>query len=274
MEMDPPPKMLASLTMTILMMMMATSIALASDAVVLEGQARALLVWKDSLDNQSKQALHSWGNTSTPCNWRGVSCDTGVQRHQHLPVISGISLRGMRLRGALESLNFSALRTLTRLDLSHNLLAGSIPPSIEVLGELHALLLQGNQIRGSIPLGLGNLTKLHSLILHENELYGEIPSQIGNMSSLVTLNLSSNHLVGHIPCEIGHIKHLVALDLSNNNLFGKIPSSIGGLTELTSLYLYEQTFWTNSTRTRLSSELKGPTTWHQHPLRFHSTKFS
>jgi len=79
----------------------------------------------------------------------------------------------MRLRGALESLNFSALRTLTRLDLSHNLLAGSIPPSIEVLGKLHALLLQGNQIRGSIPLGLGNLTKLHSLMLHENELSGE-----------------------------------------------------------------------------------------------------
>ncbi|VAH99931.1 unnamed protein product [Triticum turgidum subsp. durum] len=184
------------------MIMMATSVALASsDAVVLEAQARALLVWKDSLDNQSQQALRSWGNTSTPYSWRGISCDTGVQRHR--PVINGISLWGMRLRGALESLNFSALRTLTHLDLSHNLFAGSIPPSIEVLGELHALLLQGNQIRGSIPLGLGNLTKLYSLMLHENELSGEIPSQIGNMSSLVTLNLSSNHLVGHIPCEIG-----------------------------------------------------------------------
>jgi len=57
--MDPPPKMLDSLTMIILMMMMATSVALASDAAVLEGQARALLVWKDSLDNQSQQALRS-----------------------------------------------------------------------------------------------------------------------------------------------------------------------------------------------------------------------
>ncbi|XP_044444242.1 receptor kinase-like protein Xa21 [Triticum aestivum] len=139
MEMDPPPKMLASLTITILIMMiMATSVALASlDAAVLEGQARALLDWKASLDNQSQRALHSWGNTSTPCNWRGITCGTGV--HWHRLVIKGISLRGMRLRGALESLNFSALRTLTRLDLSHNLLAGSIPPSIEILGELHAL---------------------------------------------------------------------------------------------------------------------------------------
>ncbi|XP_044366781.1 probable inactive leucine-rich repeat receptor-like protein kinase At1g66830 [Triticum aestivum] len=80
MEMDPPPKMLASLTITILMMMMATSVALASsDAAVLEGQARALLDWKASLDNQSQRALHSWGNTSTPCNWRGITCGTGRQ---------------------------------------------------------------------------------------------------------------------------------------------------------------------------------------------------
>lgn len=111
-------------------------------------------------------------------------------------------------RGA-ESLNFSALRTLTRLDLSHNLLTGSIPPSIEVLGELCALLLQGNQIRGSIPVGIGNLTKLCFLMLHENDVSGGIPRQIGNMSSLVTLNLSNNHLVGDIPCEVGHLKHLV-----------------------------------------------------------------
>jgi len=54
--------------MAILMMMMATSVTHASDVAVLEGQARALLVWKASLDNQSQHALRSWANKSTPCN--------------------------------------------------------------------------------------------------------------------------------------------------------------------------------------------------------------
>ncbi|XP_048546229.1 uncharacterized protein LOC125525271 [Triticum urartu] len=130
MEMHPPPKMLASLTMTILMMMMmATSVALASDATALGGQARALLVWKDSLDNQSQHTLRSRGNMSLPCNWRSIRCDTGVHPHQHRPTISGISQWGMRLRGTLESLDFSALRTLTCLDLSYNYLMGASHPA-------------------------------------------------------------------------------------------------------------------------------------------------
>lgn len=77
--------MLASLTMTILMMMMATSVAFGPDAPVLGGQSRALLVWKDSLDNQNQQALHSWGNTSTPCNWRVQTPDTVID-----PSFSGL----------------------------------------------------------------------------------------------------------------------------------------------------------------------------------------
>ncbi|VAH99920.1 unnamed protein product [Triticum turgidum subsp. durum] len=147
MEMEPPSKMLASLTMAILTMMMATSVALASDAAVPGGQARALLVWKASLDNQSQHALRSWGNTSTSCNWRGITCGTGV----HRLVISGISLREMRLGGMLESLNFSALRTLARLDLSHNLLVGSIPPSIESMSSLRSMDVSYNKLEGPVP---------------------------------------------------------------------------------------------------------------------------
>ncbi|VAH99148.1 unnamed protein product [Triticum turgidum subsp. durum] len=183
-----PPKMLAVMAT---MMMIATAAALVPEAAVLAGQARALLVWKASLDDQSQHTLQSWENISAPCSWRGITC-TGQHRR---PVISGISLRAMRLRGVLGPLDFSALATLTCLDLSHNQLSRSIPAGIEVLGELRALLLQGNQIRGSIPLGLANLTKLRSLMLHENEISGGIPRHIGNMSSLLTLNLSVNHLV-------------------------------------------------------------------------------
>ncbi|KAK1629424.1 hypothetical protein QYE76_003739 [Lolium multiflorum] len=96
----------------------------------------------------------------------GLRCLSLIQDLQ--AVITGVSLPGMRLRGTLESLDFSSLVTLMIFDLSDNGLDGRIPSSIGLLKELHSFLLHGNQIRGSIPPALANLTNLHSLMLHEN----------------------------------------------------------------------------------------------------------
>ncbi|KAM0917445.1 hypothetical protein ACQ4PT_009514 [Festuca glaucescens] len=242
---------------------MATAAALVSEAAVLpslERQARALLAWKATLNNESQDSLQSWGNISAPCNWRGIRC--GMHKlGRRRPLITSISLRGMRLRATLDSLDFSALRTLTSLDLSHNELTGSIPSSMGLLTELDTMLLHANKIRCSIPPAFANLTKLRFLILQENQLSGEIPRQIGKLSNLVSLNLSSNHLVGTIPCEVGHLEHLVELDLSQNVFSGlvsfcplnssiqnsmddfpsqhvpKIPQEVGNITMVFSLSL-------------------------------------
>ncbi|KAM0838837.1 hypothetical protein ACQ4PT_060708 [Festuca glaucescens] len=166
---------------------------------LLEEQAGALLAWKATLSNQTQHALQSWGNTSAPCRWRGIRC--GIIHDVHRPVITGVSLPGMRLRGTLESLDFSSLRTLMILNLSDNGLVGSVPSSIGLLKELCFLLLHGNQIRGSIPPALANLTNLHSLMLHENQISGEIPKEIGNVGNLVDLSLASSHLLRSFSCK-------------------------------------------------------------------------
>ena len=140
-----------------------------------------------------------------------------------------MSLRGMMLGGTLELLNFSAVVTLTRLELPHNELAGRLPLDIQLLKELHVLLLHGNQIRGSIPPVLANLTKLSCLVLSHNLLTNQIPNVIGELESLLVLNLSSNHLVGPIPGGIGRLSNFIGLDLSNNILDGQIPISLGNL---------------------------------------------
>uniref|UniRef100_A0ACD5Y3T5 Uncharacterized protein n=1 Tax=Avena sativa TaxID=4498 RepID=A0ACD5Y3T5_AVESA len=224
-------KMLTSLTI----LMMTTTVSAAAELPLLEKQAGALLAWKATLSNQSQQALQSWGNMSAPCHWRGIWC--GLIHAVHRPVITGVSLPEMRLRGTLESLDFSSLRTLMTLNLFDNGLAGSIPSSIGLLKELRSLLLQGNQIRGSIPPSLANLRKLNSLMLSENQVSGEISREIGALDNLVNLDLGNNLLVGPIPCEVGHLKHLVMLDIHNNSLSGSIPRNLVDLTKLTTLYL-------------------------------------
>ncbi|KAM0838840.1 hypothetical protein ACQ4PT_060708 [Festuca glaucescens] len=230
-------KMLTSLT---ILTMATAAVALP----LLEEQAGALLAWKATLSNQTQHALQSWGNTSAPCRWRGIRC--GIIHDVHRPVITGVSLPGMRLRGTLESLDFSSLRTLMILNLSDNGLVGSVPSSIGLLKELCFLLLHGNQIRGSIPPALANLTNLHSLMLHENQISGEIPKEIGNVGSirgsvehcskLRLLKLSQNHLSGIIPIELGMLVYIQdVLDLSDNSFDDIIPSQLGGLIMLEAL---------------------------------------
>ncbi|CAM0950528.1 unnamed protein product [Alopecurus aequalis] len=214
-----------------MLIMIATSVALVSAAAVppsLENQAGALLAWKDTLSNQSKVSLQSWGNiSSAPCTWRGIRC---AHRHQHQLVITSVSLRGMRLRGTLESIDFPVLSTLTNLDLSHNQLGGSIPSSMAHLRYLQALLLHDNQIRGSIPSALANLTKLTTLLLSNNKLVGSVPPEIGNLATLKELDLRVNQLEGSIPTSIGNLTQLTTMFLDTNNKFiGSIPQEISNL---------------------------------------------
>lgn len=154
-------------------------------------------------------------------------------------MITKVSLPGLRLGGLAPLDYFSALRTLTSLDLSRNELTGIIPPSIDgLLGELRVLLLHGNQIRGSIPPALGNLVHLQKLVLSDNMLSGPIPGSFRNLTKLTTLNLHQNQLSGLIPPELGHLASLEELELENNTLTGPIPKTLGNLTRLTSLYLH------------------------------------
>ncbi|XP_052143034.1 probable leucine-rich repeat receptor-like protein kinase At1g35710 [Oryza glaberrima] len=201
----------------------------------IEEQAGALIAWKATL--QTQQPLQSWDSKALPCsNWHGIGC--GARQGQM--VITKIALRGMRLRGSLEALNFSALTTLTSIDLSYNMLTGRIPRSIASLKELRYLFLHNNQIRGSLfQLALGALAKLRFLVLSNNLLSSSVPKEIGELERLVSLNLSSNQLSGYIPSEIRSLGKLVILDLSNNNLIGSIPNSLGNLTKLIDLSLFE-----------------------------------
>ncbi|XP_037488522.1 MDIS1-interacting receptor like kinase 2-like [Triticum dicoccoides] len=203
----------------------------------LQEQAGALLAWKGTLESYPAQ-LQSWGmgnNTTWPCSWYGIECSKHQASHQE--VITKISLRGLRLRGELDALNFTALATLTSIQLSHNRLTGRIPPGIVSLTELRFLLLRRNQIRGPLSPALASLKKLRCLMLQQNELSGEIPTQIGELENLVSLNLSDNHLYGPIPSELGYLKKLARLDFLNNDLTGPIPRNLGNLTKLTILYI-------------------------------------
>ncbi|KAK1290036.1 putative leucine-rich repeat receptor-like serine/threonine-protein kinase [Acorus calamus] len=131
---------------------------------------------------------------------------------------------------------FSNLINLTFLNLSYNLLNGSIPPEISLMKKLERFYLSNNMITGDIPPVLGDIPHLGLLDLSNNRLSGTIPHSLSNLTQLRQLLLHHNSFHGVIPSSLGECSNLEILDLSYNRLEGRIPNAVAGLSSL-KLYL-------------------------------------
>ncbi|KAF9661850.1 hypothetical protein SADUNF_Sadunf19G0111600 [Salix dunnii] len=199
-------------------------------------EAKALLKWKASLDNQSQSLLSSWAGTSPCINWTGITCDNfGSVTNLSL---ADFGLRGNKLSGSIPQ-EIGLLEYLNELHLSMNVLIGRIPYSIGNLKNLLALYLFQNQLSGPIPSFVGNMTMLTTVALQENKLTAVIPSSVGNLRNLSILNLYGNVLTGGIPSSIGNMTMLTQFSLSQNNFSGRVHSEIGQLGSLVDLRLFD-----------------------------------
>ncbi len=170
-----------------------------------------------------------WLATTTPCSWYGVSC-----ANQH---VTSLQLSSNLLAGSIPAA-IGELTGLQSLVLHNNQLTGVIPRAVGNLVGLQTLSLYYNQLTGSIPSEIGNLVGLEYLYLYGNQLSGSLPQSIGNLTGLGYLNLSGNQLTASIPPAITNLTRLRSLALVHNQLTGSIPSEIGNLANLDSLALY------------------------------------
>jgi len=141
---------------------------------------------------------------TSECNWYGVSCD--------------------------------AEGYVSRLSLSSNSLAGSIPSSIGQLPYLDQLYMSGNALSGSIPSEIGMLQSLRYIDVQFNSLSGSIPSEIGNLAQLYDLELDRNALTGTLPSELSKLASVAYIDLQDNMLTGTVPVEALGYENLPNLY--------------------------------------
>jgi len=147
-------------------------------------------------------------------------------------------------------------------DAMANLLAASLPPSLEELrletthsaataaggavllaGVLGRVRLEGLQLlymhdcllEGPIPNAFGECTALQMLDLAGNQLSGAIPDAVGRCHALVAILLQNNRLTGAVPQCLGALTSLVRLCLNGNRLTGTLPAALGGCTALEQL---------------------------------------
>ena len=116
--------------------------------------------------------------------------------------------------------------TLNRLDLTNNLISGSLPDNIEDMTPyLDNLLLSGNRMSGPIPESLCKINTLRVLDMSKNQLSGDIPNCWSEFKILAVLDFSANKFSGFMPSSLGCSTSLKSLHLSDNNFCGKIPSA-------------------------------------------------
>lgn len=144
--------------------------------------------------------------------------------------VTTIRLKGLNLTGTLPAA-FGNLTKLQTIDLTRNLISGSIPREFAQI-PLVDLSMLGNRLSGEIPPEIGDIATLEHLVLEDNLLGGNLPESLGRLSRLRRLLLSANNFNGTIPASYGNLKNLTDFRIDGNDVSGRLPEFIGNWTKL------------------------------------------
>ncbi|KAM5558113.1 receptor protein kinase TMK1 [Rosa sericea] len=191
--------------------------------------AAVMLALKKSLNPSTS---FGWSDPD-PCQWSYVGCSDDRR-------VTRIQIGHQNLQGTLPT-SLQNLTQLERLEVQWNKISGPLP-SLSGLGSLQVLLL-GNNLFTSIPSDFfTGMTSLQSVEIDNNPFTAwQIPQTLQNASSLQNFSANSANITGKIPdfFNAGAFPGLVNLHLAFNDLEGQLPESFSG-SEMQSLWLNGQ----------------------------------
>nr|QBB21101.1 brassinosteroid insensitive 1 BRI1-1 [Dimocarpus longan] len=170
-----------------------------------------------------KRYVYIKNDGSKECHGAGNLLEFAGIRPDHLNRISTRNpCNFTRVYGGHTQPTFNNNGSMIFLDISHNLLSGSIPKEIGSMSYLYVLNLGHNNLSGAIPTEVGDLRGLNILDLSNNRLQGPIPGSMSALSLLSEVDLSSNYLSGMIP-EMGQLETFPPAKFMNNSGLCGLP---------------------------------------------------
>ncbi|KAL6552232.1 hypothetical protein OROGR_008386 [Orobanche gracilis] len=157
------------------------------------------------------------------------------------PSLIELVMRNNQIVGNLQANVVANLAYLQVMDLSHNILIGSVPADLFIHPSLEQLTLSYNQFGSvQVPDNASGLTsQLISVDLSNNQIRGFLPGFMGLMPKLSALALENNKFSGLIPTQYAlrvlnpvtgqEVAQLKRLMLGGNYLYGPIPNGFLGL---------------------------------------------
>ncbi|XP_047313798.1 receptor protein kinase TMK1-like [Impatiens glandulifera] len=157
-----------------------------------------------------------------PCNWKHISCSDDKR-------VTRIQIGHQNLQGTL-SPNLSYLTRLERLELQWNNISGPLP-TLRNFTSLQVIMLSNNQFT-SIPSDFfSGMTSLQSVEIDNNPFSSwELPESLRDASTLQNFSANNANITGNLPDFFGpdEFPGLVNLHLAFNSLDGGLPSSFSG----------------------------------------------
>ncbi|KAE8669260.1 hypothetical protein F3Y22_tig00112249pilonHSYRG00138 [Hibiscus syriacus] len=103
---------------------------------------------------------------------------------------------------------------VTKLELKHLRISGSLSPYIGNLSFLRESRLVGTNFYNQIPLEIGGLRRLERLQLTDNSISGEIPSNLSACSKLTLIDMrAGNAISGVVPVTMFNLSNMRAFDI-------------------------------------------------------------
>ncbi|KAI5321170.1 hypothetical protein L3X38_030241 [Prunus dulcis] len=164
------------------------------------------------------------------CQWEGITCDQDG-------LVTQLLLPSKGLKGGIFPSSLANLTHLTHLNLSHNLLYGSLNQTgfFSSLNSLEILDLSSNLLSGELPASLPSRNVIRMVDLSSNHLHGEIPSSFFQQAwNLTSFSVGNNTLTGSIPSSIclHSSPSIRLLDFSFNKFSGNIFPGLGACSKL------------------------------------------
>ncbi|XP_059449772.1 receptor protein kinase TMK1 [Corylus avellana] len=180
--------------------------------------ASVMLALKKSLNPPESLG---WSDDSDPCGtWKHVVCSVDKR-------VTRIQIGHQDLQGTLP-LTLQKLTQLQRLELQYNNISGPLP-SLSGLSSLEVLMLSNNQFSFIPSDFFAGMSSLQAFEIDNNPLSGwEIPESLRNATALQNFSANSANISGMIPefFSADVFTVLINLHLSFNNLEGGLPVSL------------------------------------------------
>ena len=108
-----------------------------------------------------------------------------------------LALEANSLEGEIPGAAIASMKRLTTFSVKYNhRLSGTLAPQMfGQLTKLQSLDVSTNIISGTIP-DFSNCSQLQTLALYKNQLSGTVPSSLGSLSNLQTLYIDNNYITG------------------------------------------------------------------------------
>ncbi|KAL2241111.1 receptor protein kinase TMK1 [Sesamum indicum] len=204
------------------------SVFLCANSQTSPDDASAMFALKKSLNPPDEL---SWSDPD-PCKWGHVLCSENR--------VTRIQIGHQNLAGTLPK-ELSSLTQLERLEVQWNNISGPLP-SLKGLSSLQVLMLSNNQFTLIPDDFFSGMSSLQSVEIDNNPLSAwEIPESLRNASTLQNFSANSANITGKIPSFLGpdEFPGLTNLHLALNHLEGELPSAFSG-SQIQSLWLNGQ----------------------------------